>query len=108
MGRNPPNIVGSKSPIARSSILRSPSAVRIFVPFRKQFAPLPPLPLPLPLLPLPLPPNAFRVVARDTAAADANMGAAFTMLRRVRCAPRFSRLFVMFVPFDDIFVPYFG
>src|ERR1700722_13373144 len=36
MGRNPPNIVGNKSPIARSSILRSPSAVRIFVPFKKQ------------------------------------------------------------------------
>jgi hypothetical protein len=48
---------------------------------------------------LPLPPNAFRVVARDTATADANMGAAFTMLRRVRCAPRFSRLFVTFVPY---------
>jgi hypothetical protein len=29
-------MVGSKSPIARSWILRSPSAVRIFVPLRKQ------------------------------------------------------------------------
>src|ERR1700751_894523 len=35
-GLSPPNIVGSKSPIARSSIARSPSAVRILVPFRKQ------------------------------------------------------------------------
>jgi hypothetical protein len=41
--------------------------------------------------------NAFRVVARDTATADANMGAAFTMLRRVRCAPGSSVMFILFV-----------
>src|ERR1700689_4779475 len=35
-GPTPPNFVGSKSPTLRSSILRSPSAVSIFVPFRKQ------------------------------------------------------------------------
>src|ERR1700729_562097 len=38
MGRSPPNLVRSKSPTARSSILRSPSAVSIFVPLRKQLA----------------------------------------------------------------------
>src|SRR5271155_1617220 len=36
MGQTPPKTVGSKSPTARSSIFRSPSAVRIVVPFRKQ------------------------------------------------------------------------
>src|SRR3984957_8021843 len=38
MGRSPPYLVRSKSPTARSSILRSPSAVSIFVPLRKQLA----------------------------------------------------------------------
>src|SRR6266852_711047 len=37
MGHIPPKTVGSKSPTAKSSIFLSPSAVRIFVPFRKHF-----------------------------------------------------------------------
>jgi hypothetical protein len=36
MGRMPPNTVGIMSPTLRSSILRSPDAVEIRVPFRKQ------------------------------------------------------------------------
>src|ERR1700693_4157391 len=35
MGRTPPNTVGSKSPIARSSIFRSPVVVWILVPRSK-------------------------------------------------------------------------
>src|SRR3984957_13909093 len=54
MGRSPPNIVGSKSPIARSSIFLSPLTVLIVVPFRKQFGPSPdaqPIPTGLPFFP---------------------------------------------------------
>src|SRR6516225_1481977 len=36
MAHVPPKTVGSKSPTAKSSIFRSPAAVRIVVPFRKQ------------------------------------------------------------------------
>src|SRR5271166_5178795 len=35
MAHVPPKTVGSKSPTAKSSIFRSPAAVRIVVPFRK-------------------------------------------------------------------------
>ena len=35
MAHVPPNAVGSKSPTAKSSIFRSPAAVRIVVPLRK-------------------------------------------------------------------------
>src|SRR6516225_8425038 len=58
MGHTPPNTVGNKSPIAKSSTLLSPSAVRMFVPFRKHCSlpwPLPPWP-PWLLPPWPLPP----------------------------------------------------
>src|SRR5205085_3677532 len=39
MGHIPPKTVGSKSPMARSSIFTAPSTVRIVVPFRKQLLP---------------------------------------------------------------------
>src|ERR1700730_8052747 len=70
-GRSPPNLVGSKSPILRSSTLRSPSAVRIFVPFKKQ----------LDLHRAGGQANAVVVLARTT---DPKMAPIAIMLRRVR------------------------
>ena len=100
MGRSPPNIVGSKSPIARSSIFVSPLPVLIVVPFRKQLVAFPfaqPFPTALPLFPQFA--EAGSVFDMLPSAANARIAPIFMVLRRVRCIPRFkssaSRIIVL-------------
>src|SRR5258708_231413 len=88
MGRRPPNIVGSRSPTARSSIFLSPLTVLIVVPFRKQLVASPfaqPFPTSLPLLPQFA--EAGSVFDTFWRATNDRIAPIFTMLRRVRCAP---------------------
>src|ERR1700679_2369509 len=101
-------MVGSRSPTARSSILSSPSVVRILVPLRKQLL-LPP-PLPPPPLVGTLKQTSLSGHGRHTCPAAAawtvpsTAGTAiapiFMMLRRVRCVPEleFPNSLVMSVP----------
>src|SRR5207342_989048 len=86
MGRSPPNIVGSISPTTRSSILRSPLAVRIIVPFRKQL-----LEQRFPTgVSFPQFAEAGSVFDTLPTAANARIAPTFIVLRRVRCIPEFE------------------
>src|SRR5277367_6559092 len=108
MGRNPPNIVGSRSPTARSSILRSPSAVRILVPLRKQLLlppPLPPPPVVGTLTQMSLNGHGAHICLAAAAwtvpsTAGTAIAPIIIMLRRVRCIPafEFSNALVMVPP----------
>src|SRR5580692_9274497 len=91
MGRKPPNIVGSNSPIARSSIFLSPLTVLIVVPFRKQLVAFPfaqPFPTSLPFFPQFA--EAGSVFDRLPSAANARIAPIFMVLRRVRWVPEFE------------------
>src|SRR5215472_10952956 len=86
MGHIPPNTVGSKSPMAKSSIFLSPAAVRITVPFRKHwlwFWPFWPgfWPGPWPGLGLVCPADGL-VVVKLAKTADTPITPIFTRLRR--------------------------
>src|ERR1700733_13483696 len=108
-GRNPPNIVGSRSPTARSSIFLSPLTVLIVVPFRKQLVAFPfaqPFPTSLPFFPQFA--EAGSVFDRLPSAANARIAPIFMVLRRGRWGPRFFLTFIMFRPLtlEDAGLPF--